>query len=172
MINHFRTKRTFLSKFSINDQDDLFRLEAQEKVMVYTGPGRAQSREESFKRLQRFVDHTPRIPIIDFFKVSLKADGRMIGFFAIFEHEGKLPEIGYILSPEFWGQGFAKEVAGYLCDLAINKFGIELLIGTCDKNNPSSIRVLEHCGFKQTRIEVIHNADLKRDIELIHFELT
>lgn len=172
MNNSFETSRTYLGHFSLEDQDGLYALESQQKVMVYTGPGRAQTRAESLKRLERFINHKPNNDIIDFFKVTSKMTDKMIGFFAIFEHDKSLPELGYMVMPEYWGKGYAKEVASFLCETAIKKFGIEKLIASCDTHNPASIKVLEYCGFREVRREVKHNEELGRDFDLIHFELT
>jgi ribosomal-protein-alanine N-acetyltransferase len=171
MTTSFETSRTCLKRFTLKDQADLYALESLEQVMVFTGPGRAQNKDESLKRLKRFIDHKPRKEIIDFFKVISKANSEMIGFFAIFEHEGHSPELGYMLNPKFWGKGYAKEVASYLCDKAMSKFGIEVLIASCDTQNPRSIKVLEYCGFNEVRRELKHNKELGRDFDLIHFQL-
>lgn len=61
-----------------------------------------------------------------------------------------LPDVGYILHPNAWGQGLAREAVG----AAIDHVFAEGLTGTVtadvDPENMASIRLLERLGFRRT----------------------
>ncbi len=56
-------------------------------------------------------------------------------------------ELGYILRRDRWGAGLASEAASLMLDLAFGELGLHRVWAACDVDNPSSVRVLEKCGF-------------------------
>lgn len=70
-------------------------------------------------------------------------DGRVIGKAGCY----RLPEIGYILHPDVWGQGFAVEALGAIIPHIFARHPVEALRADVDPRNPASIRLLERLGF-------------------------
>ncbi len=78
----------------------------------------------------------------------------------IVEHEGrvigkagfwKLPEIGYILHPAAWGQGFAREAcSAVIAHVWSTRPDLDRLIADVDPHNAASIKLLERLGFRRT----------------------
>lgn len=62
------------------------------------------------------------------------------------EHEEY--EIGYILAPEFWGQGLASELVPYLSAYCFSKCNAPYLVAFTDPDNAASQRVLTKSGFE------------------------
>jgi len=56
-------------------------------------------------------------------------------------------EIEYMLLPEFWGKGYATEIAGMLVNRAKEEGGVRKISGTIDPANERSRRVLLENGF-------------------------
>lgn len=56
-------------------------------------------------------------------------------------------EMGYIVRPQFWGKGFATEIARAAIDVAANDLHLERLVANTMPENAASRRVLEKCGF-------------------------
>lgn len=62
----------------------------------------------------------------------------------------KLPEVGYILHPDHWGQGIAAEAVGAAIDHVFATRTLDDLIADVDPDNAPSIRLLERLGFVRT----------------------
>ena len=56
-------------------------------------------------------------------------------------------EIGYWLAQRHWGQGIGTAVARTLADRAFEDPAVTRVFAPVHAHNPSSMRVLEHCGF-------------------------
>ena len=96
--------------------------------------------------------------------IDLKSIGEMIGDCGITlqEVDGEpLPEIGYHLRRDMWGQGFATEAARACRDYGFDSLKAEFLISLIRPENLPSRRVAERNGmkiWKQTsRVGLIHD---------------
>ena len=56
-------------------------------------------------------------------------------------------EVGYILRPEYWKNGYASEILRALLAFAFGPLGLHRVYGKCDALNTSSAHVLEKCGL-------------------------
>jgi ribosomal-protein-alanine N-acetyltransferase len=64
------------------------------------------------------------------------------------EIEGKpVIELGYVLLSEFWGQGFATEMATASVEVAFEHMGLNELVSYMAISNKASQRVMEKAGF-------------------------
>ncbi len=52
------------------------------------------------------------------------------------------------LDPQFWGRGFAQEMAQPLIDYGFEHYGFKWILADCDEPNRRSQRVLEILGFQ------------------------
>jgi RimJ/RimL family protein N-acetyltransferase len=77
----------------------------------------------------------------------------------VIEHEGRvigkagcwrLPEIGYILHPEFWGRGLAREALAALIPRLFTRFPIPAITADVDPRNEASLALLRLLGFVET----------------------
>jgi len=59
-------------------------------------------------------------------------------------------EIGYGISSEFQGQGYATEAVGAVMQWAFKQPGVLRITAETEPENTASIRVLEKCGFRRT----------------------
>lgn len=76
----------------------------------------------------------------------IERDGVVIGKAGFW----KLPEVGYILHPDHWGQGLAAEAVGASIEHVFATSSLDELIADVDPGNAASIRLLERLGFVQT----------------------
>ena len=58
-------------------------------------------------------------------------------------------EIGYALSPEFWGKGYMTEALNKMIDFAFNDLKLHSIEANVNPNNNSSIKLLKRCGFRK-----------------------
>lgn len=57
-------------------------------------------------------------------------------------------EILYHLHPDYWGRGYATEIARKLLELAFSTCGLHRVIAACDPRNTASLRVIEKLGMQ------------------------
>ncbi|HZV85374.1 MAG TPA: GNAT family protein [Brevundimonas sp.] len=76
----------------------------------------------------------------------IEMGGRVVGKAGFF----KLPEIGYILHPDVWGQGVATEAVAAAVDHVFAEHHVDRLTADVDPENIASIRLLERLGFVMT----------------------
>jgi RimJ/RimL family protein N-acetyltransferase len=77
-----------------------------------------------------------------------------LGAVSINWREPDLPEIGYWLGFEHWGQGFGTEAARAVIDYFFETFDHELLYAHARVANPMSRNIIEKCGFQWTGVEL------------------
>lgn len=77
----------------------------------------------------------------------------------VIEHEGavigkagcwRLPEIGFILHPDYWHRGLAREAVGAAIDHAFALFDIPAILADVDPRNIASLKLLKGLGFLET----------------------
>lgn len=76
----------------------------------------------------------------------IEAQGRVIGKAGFW----RLPEIGYILHPDYWGRGLATEALTAVIDHVMATRDIDGVTADVDPANVASIRLLGRLGFEQT----------------------
>jgi RimJ/RimL family protein N-acetyltransferase len=77
-----------------------------------------------------------------------------IGMAGISWREPELPELGYWIGVEHWGQGFGTEAARATIDFFFEESGAEHLCAGTRVANPASRNVLEKCGFQWIGVEL------------------
>ncbi|MDP1912675.1 GNAT family N-acetyltransferase [Brevundimonas sp.] len=76
----------------------------------------------------------------------IELDGRVVGKAGFW----RLPEVGYILHPDCWGQGLAAEAVGAAIDHVFQTPDVDTMTADVDPENAASIRLLERLGFMPT----------------------
>ncbi|MCL2384414.1 MAG: GNAT family N-acetyltransferase [Alphaproteobacteria bacterium] len=80
--------------------------------------------------------------------VSLKSgQAHAIGLISAHPATAADVEIGYMLAPSHWGQGYATEAIKALIDMVFNLTPASRIIANCRSGNSASCRVLEKSGF-------------------------
>jgi ribosomal-protein-alanine N-acetyltransferase len=87
------------------------------------------------------------------------ANGPPLGDDFVVEHEGRvigkagcwrLPEIGFILHPRYWGRGIAAEACGAVIAHVFSVHGVNAITADVDPRNEASLRLLARLGFVET----------------------
>ena len=77
-----------------------------------------------------------------------------VGMVGVDWREPDAPELGYWLGVEHWGQGFGTEAARAVIDFTFEEFEVEHLLAGARVSNPSSLNILEKCGFQWSGVEL------------------
>lgn len=143
------TKRLIVQEFRSSDIDDLFVYARRADVTQYV-PWGPYSRNEALAQIssyQMLAKITPRQQY--HLSIQRRDDGRHIGslHLEIDSREPHRAEIGYVISPDAWGQGYGREALRALTDWAFARLGLVRLFALTDVRNGASIRILEACGY-------------------------
>ena len=123
------------------------RLAMNADVMKYiTGKGLTLAEAED--RFLKALALTESNPGAGFFTVRNIPNGDFIGIAKLVQLDDRQHEVGYMLLPEFWSQGFATGLVKCLLDIARDNRYKGELTGIVDPANPASIRVLTKFGFQ------------------------
>lgn len=76
-----------------------------------------------------------------------KQSGELIGSTGLALEDQRVVSTGYVIAPEFWGQGYATECLQSMKALA-NSMRLLRLLAYVHPEHSASIRVLEKCGFE------------------------
>ena len=141
-MTELRTPRLTLRRARVSDLSGLHAVFADEETMRFwcTGPHRAldATREWLDKMMASRADVSE-----DF---VIEHVGEAVGKVGCF----RLPEIGFILRRDLWGQGLATEATRAVIDHVFQTRDIDELRADVDPRNVGSIRVLERLGFVET----------------------
>jgi ribosomal-protein-alanine N-acetyltransferase len=90
---------------------------------------------------------------------EMMADGPPLSDDFVIEHDGRvigksgcwrLPEIGFILHPRCWGQGFAAEACLAVIAHVFATYALDAITADVDPRNEASLRLLGRLGFVET----------------------
>jgi [ribosomal protein S5]-alanine N-acetyltransferase len=141
------TSRLILREFVPQDADGLARVISDPETMrFYPSPfDRAGVEEWIARNIRRYRASGYGLWVLD-----LKSTGEMIGDCGITLQDvdgEQLPEIGYHLRRDMWGQGFATEAARACRDYGFRALEADLLISLIRPENVASCRVAERNGM-------------------------
>jgi len=82
--------------------------------------------------------------------IEHRADKKLIGTitFLTYSPVHALADIGYVISPDYWGQGIAPEAARTLIQYGFETLSLNRIEAQCRLENQASSRVLEKAGLK------------------------
>jgi RimJ/RimL family protein N-acetyltransferase len=84
------------------------------------------------------------------FAIELKQTGALIGDCALkVEQDGRQAEIGFTLSREHQGKGYAREAVSRLLDYAFGDLGLHRVVAITDRENVPSFTLLERLGMRR-----------------------
>jgi RimJ/RimL family protein N-acetyltransferase len=82
--------------------------------------------------------------------VVVTGSGRPVGSCDLTCENTTEGDLGFILSKEVWGLGYATEAAGAMVRVGFSELGLMRIVATCDVANEASARVLEKAGLRRT----------------------
>jgi RimJ/RimL family protein N-acetyltransferase len=143
------TARLRLRRFTLDDVDDMYRINCDPEVVRYTHDGGTLTREEVERRIREDVLGDYRKHGYGRWAVIHKPDGKVIGFAGLkYLDELKETDLGYRFARTYWGMGIATEAAQAVVDFGFRQLDMGRIIGLTLPENRASIRVLEKVGMK------------------------
>ncbi len=143
------TEHLILRKMSVRDTDDMNEYARLAEVTKYLTWSPHPSRNYTREYLEYIGSRYIAGEFYDWAVVERKS-GKMIGTcgFTRFDYHSNAGEVGYVLNPAYWGNGYATEAAR-----AVIKFGFEsLLLNRISamhiEGNSASRHVMERVGMQ------------------------
>ena len=141
MADELRTDRLLLRRAVATDVDAMHRIMSNPIAMRYWSTPPHVDVGETAKWLASMIDAEPSES--DDFIVTL--DGTVIGKLGAW----KLPEIGFLIAPDFWGRSIASEAMVAFIDRR-RRLGSTELKADVDPRNAASLRLIKRHGFVET----------------------
>jgi len=137
------TSRLRLRRARVRDLDDLHAVFADPRAMRYwsTPP------HVHLDQTRAFLDAMMAAPAEASDDFVVEHEGHVIGKAGCW----RIPEVGFILHPDYWGRGLAHEALVAIIDRAFARFPIAALEADVDPRNAPCLGLLSKLGFEEVR---------------------
>jgi len=142
------TDRLRLRPFDDADADSLFALHSNDYVLRYwdSPPWLERSRAEKFiAACRQIADEGTGARLA----IDRGSEAAFIGWCSLtqWNPDFRSAKLGYCLTDDAWGRGYATEAAGALLEWALDTLDLNRVQAEADTRNEASARVLEKVGF-------------------------
>ncbi len=137
-----------LEKFTPQDFENYFRLVSDSKVMAMITE-RAITLDEAKGDYEKLLTSNSIDSELGQFKILVAQDGHFIGLakLEVSDANATTAELGYMILPEYWGQGIAGRVASLLVAKAKAQPRLQSLFAIIDPQNLPSKKILLNNQF-------------------------
>jgi ribosomal-protein-alanine N-acetyltransferase len=148
LYKELRTERLVLRPLGTEDQDSTHQYASDGEHTRYMIFLPNKTPEDTQRFLAR-VEAEWEKPAPAFYEFAITADDRHIGAVSLsLSDDGQEGEMGWILSREAIGKGYAAEAAAALRDFAWDELKVKKLTAYCDSRNTPSRRLMEKLGMR------------------------
>ncbi|MGG4202691.1 GNAT family N-acetyltransferase [Peribacillus frigoritolerans] len=147
------TERLILRKVTIQDVNDMFEYCSNQEVSRFVTWDAHESLDDT-KEFIGFVLNQYLHGKVAPWAIEYKENHKMIGTidFVSWNPGQNSAEIGYVLSPEYWGKGITTEAAKELIRFGFENMDLIRIQARCFTENIGSARVMEKAGMKHEGI--------------------
>ena len=142
------TPRLLLRRMTDNDAEGVFRLRSNPETMKYVPRPLAQTIDDALAHVAMIDSKIENNEGINW-AITFKDSNDFIGIIGIFriEFENYRAEIGYMLLPEYHGQGIASEAIARVVRYGFEDMKLHSIEAIIDPGNTASAKVLEKNDF-------------------------
>ncbi|MGE7839180.1 GNAT family N-acetyltransferase [Lysinibacillus sp. NPDC093712] len=138
------TQRLHIRKFEAQDLQAVYSYMSDKSVMHYMPEGVL-----TVEQVQKFITDNSGEQA-QHFAIVLQDQQQVIGHLVFHPYFGEHTyEIGWVLNPAYYRQGYASEAAHALLDYGFTKMKLHRIIATCQPENIASYRVMEKIGMQR-----------------------
>ncbi|CAN5243910.1 GNAT family N-acetyltransferase [soil metagenome] len=141
-MSEILTERLLLRRARSDDLAAIHAMLSHPTAMRYWSSLPHSDIEQSAEWLGRMLAQTDDVS--DDFIIEL--EGRVVGKAGCYQ----VPNIGYMLHPDYWGRGIATEALTPIIAHVFGKFEIEAVIADVDPRNTASLALLGRLGFVES----------------------
>ncbi len=156
-----QTNRLIIREYVEGDLWDFHRLLTNRQAMALMPEIKSDSVDDTIKTLFESIQESKLIHRSKyFFAIEHMTTGKYIGeigYLVLFDtEEGKVVNLGYFISPEFWGQGYMFEAATAVVDNMFKEQNVLKVEAGCLSDNLASIGIMKKLGMTQESYMVKH----------------
>ncbi|WP_366927243.1 GNAT family N-acetyltransferase [Flavobacterium sp.] len=142
------TDRLLLRKLSHKDVNEVFQLRSDPDSMKYIPRPLVKNSEDAHAHIATINQAIHKNEGINW-AVTIKGEDKLIGIVGFYRtsFEDFRSEIGYMILPDYYGQGIVTEVVAELVRFGFEKLGFHSIEAVIDPENIASERVLQKNGF-------------------------
>lgn len=142
------SERLYLRRFKTDDAGLMSRIYSDAEVMKYIGRGGPADLQQTSDMLNAFIESYD-MNGYGIMAVIEKHSGKLIGHcgFNLLKMISEV-EIAYLLSKEYWGKGYATEIAEAALEYGFNVLKLKKIIALAYPENSASINVIKKLGMK------------------------
>lgn len=148
------TERTLVREFSMEDMDALYELYQKPHVTDFIEPLYEYRKEMEYEK--EYIERIYGFYGFGMWLVFSKDTGELLGRAGLEYREpceeGEV-ELGYVIAPEYWRQGYGTEVCQAVIRYAKGELGMDRISCRVHDNNQPSRRFLEKMGFVGEPVE-------------------
>lgn len=146
---YLETERVILRDWQEQDLEDFARINADPLIMEFY-PDHLDEKA-SAHLMQNFQKHIDQEGY-GFFALESKEDGRFMGFSGLSAVPKSLPfspavELAWRLDYDYWGKGYASEIAGALIEYGFSVCKLKEITAYCVQEHMRARHLLEKLGF-------------------------
>lgn len=139
-MTEFRTDRLLLRHARLDDVEAMHAILSNRQAMTHWSTPPHSDLDQTRDWIERMIANTEA----GSFDFLIEEDGVVIGKAGFYE----LPEIGYVLHPDYWRRGFMGEVLSVLIPEVFARYDIKAIKAELDPDNIASRKLLDHFGFE------------------------
>jgi RimJ/RimL family protein N-acetyltransferase len=153
------TSRLILRPLTFEDADDVVAYQSRPEAVRFV-PFGVRDKEAVLEAMNRQKSKIPLVETGDFFILGaqLKSTGQVIAGFnlGLDNAADRVGAFGYMVNPDFWGQGYAFEGATAILDYAFGEGAFHRVTAQIDHRNAPSIKLAEKLGLRREATFVEH----------------
>lgn len=144
------TERLVLRQLVLADQNDLFRLRSDTRLMRYIARPLAKTVADAVLLIDDFAQASRNNERITW-GIALKTAPHIIGTIGFVKilKEHERAEVGYLLHADHHGTGLMQEALRAVIDYGFRVMNLHSIEAVIDPENSASARILERTGFRQ-----------------------
>lgn len=144
------TERLKLRKITIEDAEEIYFLQSDDRVNKFLDRPKANSVEDAGNFINQIRSRGSNNELL-YWAISQKKDSKLIGtvVFWNISKEENTAEIAFELHPDFQGKGLMREAVETVVAFGFNNLGLEAIEAYPEANNEKSIVLLDRTNFKR-----------------------
>ena len=142
------TERLLLKQITNDDVNEVFELRSNPETMKYIPRPLVKTTEDALEHIAMIEEKILSNTGINW-GITLKGSSKLLGIIGYYrmQPENYRAEIGYMLLPQFHGQGIITEAVKRLITYGFNDLKLHSIEAVIDPENRASEKVLQKCGF-------------------------
>jgi RimJ/RimL family protein N-acetyltransferase len=151
MPSPLQTKRLLLRPLAASDYDFMRTIHTDPLVMKYIGGGSLRTETQTFEMIEKVLRIEKECADLGAWIAVLRETGEPIGNFIL-----RIPatsekteglEIGYSITPSYWGKGYTVEACQGILEYAFQELKVNRVVALIHATHDASRRVLEKLNF-------------------------